>query len=103
MKKLVPVWPWPMPAKLVEQLDAIPDINPVEALPGGPGPVLALRKAPPFACDAIVVSTPERVTEAVNIIIGDGIDLVTVRDWLSTTMKTEQPIPETQESTVRFE
>lgn len=105
MKKIVGVYPWPMPPKLAEALQAIDGINPVEALPGGPGPVLAIRKAPPFVCDAILVSSPERVADAVRIITADGIELVSAGDILGRMMGgaevTELP-PEKVESRVRF-
>lgn len=82
MKKLVPVYPWPMHPKVAEVLEPIPGINLVEALPGGPGPVLSIRKPPPFACDAIVVLTPEKAAQAVDIVTGNGIELKTVGDIL---------------------
>lgn len=80
MKKLVPVYPWPMHPKVAEVLEPIPGINLVEAVPGGPGPVLAIRKAPPFACDAIVVLTPEKAAQAVDIVTANGIELKTMGD-----------------------
>lgn len=80
MKKVVPVYPWPMHQKIIDALDAIPDIQPVQANPGGPGPILAIRQVPPFAADVILVNAPERVEEAVNIITRNGIELVTIRD-----------------------
>ena len=83
MRQIVPVWPWPLHPKVAEVLAAIPDIEPVEALPGGPGPILAIRKSPPFVADALVVARPERVAEAVKVIIGDGIELVSVRDQVA--------------------
>ena len=105
MKRIVPVYPWPMPEKLAEALSAIPDINPVEAIPGGPGPILAIRKAPPFVCDAILVSAPERVAEAVRIIVADGIELISAGDILGRMMGTEdvtEVTPQKVESRVRF-
>lgn len=80
MKRILPVYPWPMHPKVAEELDKIPDIQPVGAVPGGPTPVLAIRNPPPFAADAIVVMSPDRVPEGVRIALGDGIKLVTVRD-----------------------
>jgi hypothetical protein len=82
MRNIVPIHPWPMHPKVAEVVNAIEGINPIEALPGGPGPVLAIRQAPPFVCDAIVVMRPDRVPEAVKLIVGDGLELVTVRDWV---------------------
>lgn len=82
MKRLVPVWPWPMPPKLAEILEAIEGIQPVEALPGGPGPVLAVRSAPPWACDSIVVLKPEKAAQAVDIVIRDGVKLSTMGEFL---------------------
>lgn len=82
MKKIVTVWPWPMHPKVAEVLEAIEGINLVQALPGGPGPVLAIRKAPPFACDSIVVSSPEKAAQAVDIVIANGIELSTMGSFL---------------------
>ena len=78
VNKLVPVWPWPMHPKVAEVLQAIPGVSLVEALPGGPGPVLAIRKAPPFACDAVVVLSPEKAVQGVDIVTGNGLELVTM-------------------------
>lgn len=81
MKKLIPVYPWPLHPKVAEVL---PDgYQYEEALPGSPGPILAIRTAPPWVCDAIVVLEPHRAAQAVDIIASDGIKLVTVRDMLS--------------------
>lgn len=86
MKKIVPVYPWPMHPKVAEVLSVIEGITLVEALPGGPGPILAVRKAPPFVCDSIVVSSPQKAAQAVDIVIGNGIELVTMADILSQTV-----------------
>lgn len=105
MKKIVPIYPWPMHPKVAEIIEAIPDITPVQALPAGPGPILAIRKPPPFVADAIVVLTPERVPEAVKIVVGDGIELVTVRDAISKAMggkEITEYAPEKIESKVKF-
>ena len=83
MKKIVPVYPWPMHQKVSDALAAIPDITPVEANPGGPGPILAIVRKPPFVADVILVSAPERVAEAVNIVTRNGIELVTIRDTVT--------------------
>lgn len=80
MKQIVPVWPWPMHPKVAEVLEPIPGVTLVEALPGGPGPVLAIRKAPPFACDAIVVLSPEKAAQAVDIVTANGIKLMTMSE-----------------------
>lgn len=98
MKKLVPVWPWPMHPKVAEVLEPIPGITLVEALPGGPGPVLAIRKAPPFACDAIVVLTPEKVAQAVDIVTSNGLVLMTMGEILGY----KELQPERVESKVKF-
>lgn len=82
MKRLVPVSPWPMHPKVAEVLEAIEGIVLVQALPGGPGPILAIGKAPAFVCDAIVVKSPEKAAQAVDIIISNGLELVTVRDMV---------------------
>lgn len=86
MKKIVPVYPWPMHPSVAVLVNAIEGVTPVEAVPGGPGPVLAVRKVPPFACDAIVVLSPEKVAQAIDIVTSDGIRLSTVRDWIGETM-----------------
>lgn len=86
MNKLVPVYPWPMHPKVAEILEAIDGITLVEALPGGPGPVLAIRKAPPFVCDAIVVMTPEKAAQAVDIVTSNGLLLMTQMDILGSMM-----------------
>lgn len=102
MKRIVPVFPWPMHPKVAEVINAIPDINPVEALPGGPGPILAVGKPPTFMADAIVVRSPDRVPEAIKIIVGDGIELVTVRDMVESALG--QPVVEKAEPPrVRFQ
>jgi hypothetical protein len=85
MKKIVPVFPWPMHAKVAEEFAKLENITPVEALPGGPGPVLAIRSAPTFVCDAVVVLSPERVAEGVHIVTGDGIELVLMRQMMGAT------------------
>ena len=82
MKKIVTVYPWPMHPKVAEVLNAIEGVNLVEALPGGPGPVLAIKSAPPFACDAIVVTSPQKAVQALDIITETGIKLVTMGQWL---------------------
>ena len=85
MKKIVGVYPWPMHPKVAEVLEVIPDVTLVEALPGGPGPVLAIRKVPPFACDAIVVLSPEKAAQAVDLITENGLMLVTMGTILGAT------------------
>lgn len=100
MKKMVPVYPWPMHQKIIDALSLIPDITPVEANPGGPGPILAIRKLPPFVADAILVNSPDRIAEAVNIVTRNGIELVTIRDTMEVVfgpgiteiMKTKKPV-----------
>lgn len=81
MKKIIPVFPWPPPARLMKELGGIPNIQPIEALPGGPGPILAIRE-PNFVCDAIMVKDPEYVKDAVRIIAADGIEFVSMRDQI---------------------
>lgn len=83
MKKIVPVYPWPMHAKVADVVEAIENITPVQALPGGPGPVLSIKVTPPFVCDALVVTDPSAVEAAVRIITEGGVQLVTVRDQIS--------------------
>lgn len=105
MKKIVPMYPWPMHPKVAEAMAAIPDAVPVQALPGGPGPVLAIRKAPRFMADAIVVMSPERLPEAVHVVISDGLEMVTVRDQVTSVLGAGAPVRETRETLegVRFE
>ena len=81
MKKVVPVFPWPMPARLAAALDEIEGLNPVEALPGGPGPIIA-TKQPDFVCDAIIVRDPARLADAVNIVTRNGLELVSMREHI---------------------
>jgi len=102
MIRIVPVHPWPMHPKVAEVLETIPDIRLVEALPGGPGPILAIRKAPPFVCDAIVVLSPEKAAQAVDVILGNGIELVTVRDALGTMLGQELPPEQVEVKGPRF-
>lgn len=104
MKKIVPVYPWPMHPKVAEVLEALPNITLVQALPGGPGPVLAVGKAPEFVCDAIVVRTPQKAAQAVDIVIANGIEMVTVRDMLSAVVGKELPFENLTrvESKVKF-
>lgn len=85
MNKLVPVYPWPMHASVSAALSALEsemDISVIEAVPGGPGPILAINTVPPFVTDAIVVRKPEHIAAAVRIVIGNGIELHTVRDTM---------------------
>lgn len=83
MKKMVPVYPWPMHSSVADAIEAIDNVYAVEAVPGGPGPILAIRKPPPFMADAIIVHRPEQIPSAVKIITSDGIELVTVRDTIT--------------------
>jgi len=105
MKKIVPVYPWPMHPKVAEVLQAVPNITLVQAVPGGPGPVLAIRKAPPFVCDAIVVLNPEKVAQAVDVVIANGLEMVTVRDMVSAVVGKKLPHEKLErvESKVRFQ
>ena len=94
MRRLLPVYPWPMHPQIAKELAKRTDIQPVEALPGGPGPVLAIRKAPTFVCDAIVVERPERLLAGVDVALRDGLKIVTVRDMVSEAMNQEHPLTE---------
>lgn len=98
MKQIVPVWPWPMHPKVAEVLGRIPDIKLVEALPGGPGPVLAIRKAPSFPCDAVVVLRPEKAAQGVDLVVQNGIKFVTMGEILGY----KELQPEKVEPKVRF-
>jgi hypothetical protein len=92
VKKIVPVYPWPMHARVVAAFEEWEDVTPVEALAGGPGPVVALNKNPPFVCDAIVVRSPDSLRAGVDIAIGNGLEMVTVRDMVSAAFG--QPVTE---------
>lgn len=94
MKKLLPVYPWPMHPSVAAELAKLPDIQPVEALPGGPGPVLAIRKVPTFMCDCIVVERPESLLAAVDVAMRDGLRIVTVRDMVSEIFNADHPLTE---------
>lgn len=87
MKKILPVHPWPMHPMIAEALAKMEDVKPVEAIPGGPGPILAIKKMPEWACDAVIVMMPERLIEAVHVCLEDGIELVTTYGWLSNEIK----------------
>lgn len=107
MRNIVPVFPWPAPPAAMRVLEAIPGIKPVEALAGMPGPVIAFRTAPNFICDSIVISHPDAIEHAVKLVIGDGMELVTVRGMLTEIMglPEDDPLVERWESTqaVRFQ
>lgn len=94
MKLTVPIYPWPVPPIVQEQIDKLGNYNLVEAVPGGPGPVLAIRKPPPFACDAVVVLKPENVADGLHVVTGEGIAMVTVRDFIGKIFKAEAPLME---------
>ena len=98
MNRIVPVCPEFGHPKVAEVLERIPDVKLVEALPGGPGPVLAIRKAPPFACDAIVILSPEKAAQGVDIVTSNGILLMTMGEILGY----KELQPEKVESKVRF-
>lgn len=83
MKRILPVYPWPMHSKIAAELALIPDLMPIEALPGGPGPVLCIRKVPPFMADCIVVDQQSALASGLRIALADGIRMVTVRDKVS--------------------
>lgn len=90
MNRIVPVYPWPMHPVVKEQLDAIEGITVIEALPGIPGPILAINQVPEFAVDAIVVRSPEHIPAAIKIVTSNGIELHTVRDMISAWMGSDQ-------------
>jgi len=98
VKKIVAVSPWPMHPKVAEVLNAVEGIQLVEAIPGGPGPVLAVGKAPAFACDALVVTSPQKAAQAIDIITETGIRLVTMGQWLGGTELPEERV----EAKVKF-
>lgn len=87
MKKLLPVYPWPMHPMIAEALGNIEDVNPIEAKPGGLNPVLAIRKRPTWACDALIVHKPENLAEAVSVCIGDGVEFMSMGSWLTEQFK----------------
>jgi hypothetical protein len=107
MKRIVPIYPWPMHPKVAEQLAAMPEVKPVEALPGGPDPVLAIMKLPTFVCDAILVKSPQKLAQGVEIVIGDDIEMVSMRETISRTfypngVPITEYIDEGQVSKVKF-
>lgn len=106
MKKIVPVYPWPMHSRVADALALIPGITPVPALSGGPGPVLAIKSPPPFVCDAVVVLEPEKLAQGVQVVIEDGIRMVTVRDMFSEAIRSPERLTDTlerAESKVKFQ
>lgn len=98
MKQMVTVFPWPMHPEVAKVLEAIPNLRLEEAIPGGPGVVLAVGKVPPFPCDAILVKSPQRVAQAVDIITENGMKLITMADILGY----KEIQPEKVEPKVRF-
>lgn len=81
--KIVPIYPFH--PKVVEQINAErPEVSVVEALPGGPSPVVAVRKMPPFACDAILVNDPACLMAAVSVACDmPGVRLVPMSETLA--------------------
>jgi hypothetical protein len=75
---------------VLEPYEESMDIRIVEAIPGGPGPVLAIRKVPPFVCDAIVVKSPTKLDAAIDIIRGDLVELVAAGDILGRMLGTDE-------------
>lgn len=84
--KIVPIHPYH--PKIVAQIAAErPDVRAVEAVPGGPGPVVAIRKMPPFACDAILVTDPAFLLAAVSVACdAPGVRLVPMGEVLAEMM-----------------
>lgn len=105
MRKLVPVYPWPMHESVKAALDAITafEINVVEAVPGGPTPILAINKVPDFATDAIVVRSPEHIEAAARIVTSNGIEVHTVRDVIGRMVQRDLPFEVVEERGPRFE
>lgn len=81
--KIVPIYPYH--EKIVAQIVAERrDVQVVEALPGGPSPVVAIRKMPPFACDAILVTEPGYLMAAVSVACDmPGVRLVPMSESLA--------------------
>ena len=105
MRRVLPVYPWPMHQSVIDALAEL-DVDPVEALPGGPGPVLAIRKSPPFICDAIVVLELQRVAEAAHVVTSDGMMMVSMRDMVQKAFDGNGEVVEVNErmvGRVRFE
>lgn len=80
--KIVPIYPYH--PKIVAQIAAErPDVSVVEALAGGPSPVVAIRQHPPFACDAILVTEPQYLMAAVSVACdAPGVRLVPMGESL---------------------
>ena len=61
-------------------------------------PRLSHQEAPPFACDAIVILSPEKAAQGVDIVTSNGILLMTMGEILGY----KELQPEKVESKVRF-
>lgn len=90
--RIVPVFPPNAVDKVRDQvIAAVPEgqdgrIMVVEAAPGGPGPVLAIRKTPRWACDAVVVEHPDALAWAVPLVLGYQVRVMTVAGVLGEMM-----------------
>lgn len=83
MKKIVGIWPHSR--QLKDEIEALePNARVVPAIPGGPGPVVAVRELPPFACDALLVTDRAALAAAVQVVVDPGLRLVPMREALST-------------------
>lgn len=94
MKRILPIYPWPVHPVVQAEIEKIVDLEAVQATPGGVGPVLAIRKLPPFMADVILVEKPQMLSIGIQIAMGDGLRMVTVRDMVSDAMNAEHPLNE---------
>lgn len=83
MKKIVGIWPHNRGLKAEIEGLFPDDANVVPAIPGGPGPVVAVRELPPFACDALLVTDRSALYTAVAVALRLGVKLVPMREQLS--------------------
>jgi len=81
--KYLPVYRWPAPP-----LPLPVGVTAVQSLPGSPGTTLGLNARPPWFCDAAVVTTPEGVPAAIEVILSGRDDprIHTAAQWLEELM-----------------
>lgn len=100
--RIIPLYPYSALEKVEQDIrDAVPlsaegTIMIVEAAPGGPTPVLAIRKAPPWACEAVVAENRDGLKWAVPLALQENVRLVTVAKALSA-MLGDQEVTEVTE------
>ena len=99
----LPIYPWPITDEqmgMLKRAKAEADVPflvyPQEALPGGPGRVLAIGQVPDFACDAVYiqlmnVTRYESIRDALHYWLkGEEVPpTVSMESWLSAVMGCE--------------